>query len=142
MFWAMARTLTHMGPTGAGQITKLCNQAIVGCAMTVLAEATRLAVNAGINANRLPEALAGGFADSLPLQLFVPRMVQGIHSPPLDHIATLLKDLDTVIDVARDTASPVPMAGLAAQLFKMARSAPGPEADALEIYTLSANQVR
>jgi 3-hydroxyisobutyrate dehydrogenase len=89
-----------------------------------------------------PEALAGGFADSLPLQLFVPRMVQGIHSPPLDHIATLLKDLDTVIDVARDTASPVPMAGLAAQLFKMARSAPGPEADALEIYTLSANQVR
>lgn len=80
---AMARRFTHMGPTGAGQTTKLCNQVIVGCAMAVLAEATRLAVNAGIDANRLPEALAGGFADSIPLQLFVPRMVQGIHSPPL-----------------------------------------------------------
>src|ERR1700733_13938645 len=137
---AMARRLTHMGPTGAGQTTKLCNQVIVGCAMAVLAEATRLAVNAGIDARRLPEALAGGFADSIPLQLFVPRMAQGIHSPPLGHIATMLKDLDTVIDVARDTSSPVPMSALAAQLFRLAKSAHGAEADALEIYKLSANQ--
>jgi len=138
---AMARRLTHMGPSGAGQTTKLCNQVIVGCAMAVLAEATRLAVNAGIDAKRLPETLAGGFADSIPLQLFVPRMLQGIHSPPLGHIATMLKDLDTVIDVARDTSSPVPMAGLAAQLFRMAKSARGADADALEIYKLSASQI-
>jgi 3-hydroxyisobutyrate dehydrogenase len=137
---AMARRLTHMGPTGAGQTTKLCNQVIVGCAMAVLAEATRFAVNAGIDAKRLPEALAGGFADSIPLQLFVPRMVQGIHAPPLGHIATMLKDLDTVIDVARDTSSPVPMAGLAAQLFRLAKAARGADADALEIYKLSAEQ--
>ena len=39
----MARRFTHMGPIGAGQTTKLCNQVIVGCAMAVLAEATRLA---------------------------------------------------------------------------------------------------
>jgi 3-hydroxyisobutyrate dehydrogenase len=138
---AMARRLTHMGPTGAGQTSKLCNQVIVGCAMAVLAEATRLAVNAGIDASRLPEALAGGFADSIPLQLFVPRMVQGIHSPPLGHIATMLKDLDTVIDVARDTSSPVPMSALAAQLFRLAKSARGADADALEIYKLSASRV-
>jgi 3-hydroxyisobutyrate dehydrogenase len=139
---AMARRLTHMGPSGAGQMTKLCNQVIVGCAMAVLAEATRLATNAGIDATRLPEALAGGFADSIPLQLFVPRMAQGIHSPPLGHIATMLKDLDTVIDVARNTSSPVPMAGLAAQLFRLAKSARGADADALEIYKLSAAQNR
>jgi 3-hydroxyisobutyrate dehydrogenase len=137
---AMARRLTHMGPTGAGQTTKLCNQVIVGCAMAVLAEATRLAVNAGIDAGRLPEALAGGFADSIPLQLFVPRMVQGIHSPPLGHIATILKDLDTVADVARITSSPVPMAALAGQLFRIAKSLRGADADALEIYKLSASQ--
>jgi 3-hydroxyisobutyrate dehydrogenase len=136
---AMARRLTHMGPVGAGQTTKLCNQVIVGCAMAVLAEATRLAVNAGIDAKRLPEALAGGFADSIPLQLFLPRMVQGIHSPPLGHIATMLKDLDTVIDVARGTSSPVPMSALAAQLFRLAKAARGADADALEIYKLSAS---
>jgi 3-hydroxyisobutyrate dehydrogenase len=138
---AMARRLTHMGPTGAGQTTKLCNQVIVGCAMAVLAEATRLAVNAGIDAGRLPEALTGGFADSIPLQLFVPRMVQGIHSPPLGHIATMLKDLDTVADVARRTSSPVPMATLAGQLFRLAKSLRGADADALEIYKLSASQI-
>src|SRR6202140_3740895 len=138
---AMARRLTHMGPTGAGQTTKLCNQVIVGCAMAVLAEATRLAVNAGIDAKRLPEALAGGFADSIPLQLFVPRMAQGIHSPPFGHISTMLKDLDTVIDVAHGSSSPVPMAGLAAQLFRLAKAARGADADALEIYKLSENQV-
>ncbi len=137
---AMARRLTHMGPTGAGQTTKLCNQVIVGCAMAVLAEATRLATNAGIDAGRLPEALAGGFADSIPLQLFVPRMVQGIHSPPMGHIATMLKDLDTVVEVARDTSSPVPMASLAAQLFRMAKTLRGEYADALEIYKLSASR--
>lgn len=134
---AMARRFTHMGPNGAGQTTKLCNQVIVGCAMAVLAEATRLAVNAGIDANRLPEALAGGFADSIPLQLFVPRMVQGIHSPPLGHIATMLKDLDTIADVAQATSTPVPMATLAGQLFRLARTARGADADALEIYKLS-----
>jgi 3-hydroxyisobutyrate dehydrogenase len=139
---AMARRLTHMSPTGAGQTTKLCNQVIVGCAMAVLAEATRLAGNAGIDAGRLPEALAGGFADSIPLQLFVPRMVQGIHSPPLGRVATMLKDLDTVAEVARDTSSPVPMASLAAQLFRMAKSLRGADADALEIYKLSASQSR
>jgi 3-hydroxyisobutyrate dehydrogenase len=137
---SMARRLTHMGPVGAGQTTKLCNQIIVGCAMTVLAEATRLAVNAGIDAKRLPEALAGGFADSIPLQLFVPRMVQGIHSPPLGYIATMLKDLDTVVEVARDTSSPVPMSALAAQLFRLAKVARGADVDALEIYKLSAPQ--
>ncbi|HUE65420.1 MAG TPA: NAD(P)-dependent oxidoreductase [Rhizomicrobium sp.] len=134
---AVARRLTHMGPTGAGQTAKLCNQVIVGCAMAVLAEATRLATNAGIDAARLPEALAGGFADSIPLQLFVPRMVQGIHSPPMGHVATMLKDLDAVVAVAHDTSTPVPMAALAAQLFRLAKVSRGADADALEIYKLS-----
>jgi 3-hydroxyisobutyrate dehydrogenase len=132
----MARGFTHMGPLGAGQTTKLCNQVIVGCTMAVLAEAARLAVNAGIDAKRLPEALKGGFADSIPLQLFVPRMVAGIHNPPLGHSATMLKDLDTVLDVAQSTGTPVPMAGLAAQLFRMLQATRGDDAEALEIYKL------
>ena len=138
---AMARRLTHMGPIGAGQTTKLCNQVIVGCAMAVLAEATRLAVNAGIDAGT-----AAGSADRR-LCRFDSRCNcscrawwQGIHSPPLGHIATMLKDLDTVVDVARDTSSPVPMSALAAQLFRLAKASRGADADALEIYKLSAKQ--
>lgn len=134
----MARAITHMGPLGAGQTTKLCNQIIVGCAMAVLAEAARLAINAGIEARRLPEALRGGFADSIPLQLFVPRMVDGIHDPPLGHAATMLKDLDTVLEVARASLTPVPMTSLAAQLFRMLEASRGADAEALEIFKLSA----
>src|SRR6185312_2493031 len=51
----MARRLTHMWTVGSGQMTKLCNHVIVVCAMTVLAYATPLAVNSGIDAGKLPE---------------------------------------------------------------------------------------
>jgi 3-hydroxyisobutyrate dehydrogenase len=67
-------------------------------------------------------------------------MVDGIHSPPLGHIATMLKDLDTVAAVAHDTSTPIPMAALAGQLFRLAREARGADADALEIYKLSASK--
>ncbi|NNM74253.1 NAD(P)-dependent oxidoreductase [Enterovirga aerilata] len=132
----MAARLTHMGPLGSGQTTKLCNQIVVGCTMAVLAEATRLAANAGIDPCRLPEALAGGFADSKPLQLFVPRMAAGIHDPPLGHAYTMLKDLDSALDAARETGTPAPMAALAAQLFRLLAATRGEKADALELYKL------
>jgi 3-hydroxyisobutyrate dehydrogenase len=134
---AMAQRFTLMGPLGAGQTTKLCNQVIVGSAMCVLAEATRLALNAGIDPLLLPQALAGGFADSKPLQLFVPRMAQAIHEPPLGHTHTMLKDLDTVVDLARETGTPVPMAALAAQTFRLLAATRGEGCDALEVFKLS-----
>jgi 3-hydroxyisobutyrate dehydrogenase len=114
-------------------------QVTIGCAMAVLAEATRLAVNSGIDANGCRRRSRAALP--IPLELFVPRMVQGIHSPPLGHVATVLKDLDTVIDLARDRSSAVPMAGLAAQLFRLAKAVRGADADALEIYSLSASEV-
>lgn len=134
----MAQRFTLMGPVGAGQTTKLCNQVIVGCTMAVLAEAARLATNAGVDAARLPEALAGGFADSKPLQLFVPRMVDAQHEPPLGHVYTMLKDLDSVRDLARSCTSPVPFTSLAAEQFRLLSARGGEQADALEIFKLSA----
>ncbi|QIE57949.1 NAD(P)-dependent oxidoreductase [Pikeienuella piscinae] len=134
----MAARFTLMGPSGAGQTAKLCNQVVVGCTMAVLAEATRLAVNAGVDAARLPEALKGGFADSIPLQLFVPRMIAAVHEPPLGHAHTMLKDLDTVRALAQGTKTPTPFVALAAEQFRLLSARAGDEADALEIYKLSA----
>lgn len=133
----MAARFTLMGPSGAGQTTKLCNQVIVGCTMAVLAEAARLATNAGVDATRLPEALAGGFADSKPLQIFLPRMINAQHEPPLGHVYTMLKDLDSVCDLARSCTSPVPFTAMAAEQFRLLSARGGDEADALEIYKLS-----
>ncbi len=134
----MAARFTLMGPIGAGQTTKLCNQVIVGCTMAVLAEAARLATNAGVDAARLPEALAGGFADSKPLQIFVPRMVNAQHEPPLGHVYTMLKDLDSVCELARTCTSPVPFTAMAAEQFRLLTVRGGETADALEIFKLSA----
>jgi len=105
--------------------------------MAVLAEAARLATNAGVDAARLPEALAGGFADSKPLQIFLPRMVQEEHDPPLGHVYTMLKDLDSVHDLAKSCTSPAPFAALAAEQFRLLMARGGAEADALEIFKLS-----
>lgn len=134
----MAARVTRMGPVGAGQTTKLCNQVIVGCTMAVLAEAGRLATNAGVDPERLPQALEGGFADSKPLQIFLPRMVRAQHNPPLGHVYTILKDLDSVGELSRAATSPAPFTALAAEQFRLLRARGGDEADALEIYKLSA----
>ncbi len=114
----LCNRFTHMGPVGAGQVTKLCNQAIVSCNLAVLAEAVNLARRAGVDAGKLPEALKGGFADSIPLQLFVPRMVNRIFEPPVGHASTMKKDVDTIRDLARETGSDVPMVDRAEEIFR------------------------
>lgn len=135
---AMAARFTHMGPVGAGQTTKLCNQVIVGSLMCVIAEAARLASNAGIDALKLPEALAGGWADSKPLQICLPRMVKAIHDPPLGAAWTMLKDLDTAHDAARRTNTPLPVSSAAAEVFRTLCAREGDEAEAMRIFALSA----
>jgi 3-hydroxyisobutyrate dehydrogenase len=134
---AMGQRLTRMGDVGAGQTTKLCNQIVAACSMVVIAEATRFAVDAGIDATKLPEALAGGFADSIPLQLFVPRMASDTYEPPIGPVSIILKDLDMIADVAQTYGTPLPMSGLAAQMFRYLKAARGNKADVLEVYKLS-----
>lgn len=90
----LSKRVTHMGPSGAGQTAKLCNQIIVGCNVTAIGEAFRLARAAGVDAALLPDALAGGFADSLPFRIFGQRMADGVESPVSAKIETMLKDLD------------------------------------------------
>ena len=110
---------THMGPQGAGQVTKLCNQMVVVCTLAVLAETVNMGQKAGIDAARLPEALAGGWADSKPLQIFVPRMAAGEFDPPFGHLATMLKDIDTATDLGRSQGTALPMSATAAELMRL-----------------------
>ncbi|MGB1092831.1 MAG: NAD(P)-dependent oxidoreductase, partial [Oceanobacter sp.] len=62
----LGQRLTHMGPVGSGQVTKICNQILVSCNVQVMAEVIALAENAGVDAGMIPSALKGGFADSIP----------------------------------------------------------------------------
>ena len=115
----LAQRFTRMGDAGAGQVTKLCNQIIVGCLLPVLAEAVRVAESAGVDAKMLPEALRGGFADSLPLQVFGPRMAARSFVPSLGAASTLLKDLENAAAVAREAGVPLPMAKTASELYRL-----------------------
>lgn len=115
----LAQRFTRMGEAGAGQVTKLCNQVIVGCLFPVIAEAIRLAEAAGVDAKALPGALKGGFADSLPLQVFGARMAARQFDPPLGAVAVMLKDLENASTVAKQIRVPLPMVHCAAELYRL-----------------------
>ncbi|MGQ4877304.1 NAD(P)-dependent oxidoreductase [Billgrantia sp. LNSP4103-1] len=114
----LSARMTHMGPVGAGQVTKVCNQMIVGCQTAVIAEMVALAEASGVDASRLTEALAGGFADSKPFQILTPRMAASEYVNPSWHLRTLLKDLDMAIAQSQRAGTATPMSGLAAQLMR------------------------
>lgn len=113
------RQLTHMGEVGSGQITKICNQMIVSCNVMVIAEMMALAKQAGVDAAKIPEALAGGFADSKPLQITGLDMAREQFEPVKWKVKTLLKDLNMAADIAKQHGNSVPMSGLAAQLMQL-----------------------
>ena len=118
----LAQRFTRMGDSGAGQVTKLCNQIIVGSLFPVIAEAMRLAEAAGVDAKLLPEALKGGFADSLPLQIFGARMAARQFEPPLGTNNIMLKDLENAAAVAKEFGVSLAMAQSAADLYRLMRT--------------------
>lgn len=115
----LGQRVTHMGAVGAGQVTKACDQMIVACNALVIAEVVALAEQSGVDASLIAPALAGGFADSKPLQILAPQMAQSSFEPVKWHVRTLLKDLDTAVKFSREQGSATPLSGLAAQLMRL-----------------------
>lgn len=113
------KQLTHMGDIGSGQVTKICNQMIVSCNVMVIAEMMALAQRAGVNAEKIPAALAGGFADSKPLQIVGPEMATASFEPVKWRVKTLLKDLTMALDLSRNQGNSIPVSALTAQLLQL-----------------------
>jgi len=111
--------LTHMGEVGSGQITKVCNQMIVSCNVLVIAEMMALAEKSGVDASKIAPALAGGFADSKPLQIVAPEMATATYEPVKWRVKTLLKDINMATDLSKAYASSTPMTALAVQLLQL-----------------------
>lgn len=119
MLEVLGQRVTHMGGIGAGQVTKACNQMIVACNALVIAEVVALAERSGVDATLIAEALAGGFADSKPLQILAPQMAESRFEPIKWHVRTLLKDLDGAVKLSREQGAATPISGLAAQLMRL-----------------------
>lgn len=81
MFDVVGSTLTHVGASGAGQITKACNQLVVGETLVAIGEAFALAEQTGVDPARLREALMGGFAGSRILEVHGQRLLDGDFEP-------------------------------------------------------------
>lgn len=93
VFAAMGR-VTHIGPVGTGQMTKLANQIIVGATMVGVAEALHFATQGGADPAAVRKALMGGFADSKILNIHGERMVER-NFVPGGPAAYQLKDMRT-----------------------------------------------
>jgi 3-hydroxyisobutyrate dehydrogenase-like beta-hydroxyacid dehydrogenase len=95
----VGKRITHLGPSGAGQVTKLANQLIVAQTIDAVAQALRLAELSGLDAALVRKALMGGFAESRILDLHGDRMARRDFAP--GGRATLqLKDVRLMCELA------------------------------------------
>ncbi|WP_340162257.1 NAD(P)-dependent oxidoreductase [uncultured Hoeflea sp.] len=118
----VASNYTHMGPSGAGQTTKLINQVLCGLGFLAVAEATQLALDAGVDAAKIPQALKGGRADSAILQEYMPRFVSKDYRRT-GRIDNMVKDLNGALDLARASHTSMPMTALCAEIHRMLTAA-------------------
>ena len=115
----ISQRCTRMGPLGSGLAAKMINQLIVGVGHAMLAEAVALCGKAGIDAARIPDCLAGGYADSNVMKAYWPRMVQEDFAPR-GYLRQLLKDLEMVNDWAGHMKAPAPMLMQALSAYRLA----------------------
>ncbi len=110
----LGKRIVHIGPNGAGQVAKACNQMIMVAAIQAAAEAMRLAKAAGVDCAKVKSALSGGSAGSRVLDVMGERMVQrdfaaGIEAR-LHH-----KDFGLVLAAARQSGVPLPLTAVVDQ---------------------------
>ena len=114
---AMGKTIVHVGPSGSGQVVKLCNQVAGGLNLLAMAEAIVLADQAGVAPDEMLEVVSAGAAGSWMLSNLGPRAVRGDFAPGF-MVELMQKDLRLVLETAAETTTPLPGTGLVTQLFR------------------------
>jgi 2-hydroxy-3-oxopropionate reductase len=120
VFQAMGKTITHLGPLGAGGFTKLANQVIVAVNLTALGEALTLAKKAGLDRALTLKALGGGLAGSRCLEQKTPNYVSGTYNPGFK-VDLHFKDLGLIMESSRALGVPLPCTALVQELFNALR---------------------
>jgi len=116
VFEALGR-VTHVGPHGAGQLAKLANQTIVAVTIGAVSEALLLAAAGGADPRAVREAIRGGFAESRILELHGERMLARDFEPG-GRAAVQLKDIDTIIETARQLNLELPAVTAVGDVFR------------------------
>lgn len=116
LFDLFGKAVTLIGPIGAGQVAKACNQILTGVTVAAVAEAFNLARRSGVDPGRVREALMGGFANSRILEHHGQRMLDRNFRPGFKAWMHQ-KDLRIVLDQAHHLGLMSPTAAATAQLF-------------------------
>ncbi|MEY4764341.1 MAG: hypothetical protein RI907_1014 [Pseudomonadota bacterium] len=111
--------LTHVGPSGSGQLAKLANQMIVGITIGAVAEALLLAEKGGADPAMVRQALRGGFAESRVLEVHGQRMVDGDFAKR-GSLAIQLKDMRNALHTANGMGLDIPITHHLGQLYAQA----------------------
>jgi 2-hydroxy-3-oxopropionate reductase len=109
---------TLMGGSGAGQTTKLVNQLFCALAFQAVAEAVKLAEAGGVDATKIPAALAGGRADNKIMQEFMVKFAKRDFTPT-GSLNNMLKDLDSVQAFALKTKTPLPLTSAVTEIHRV-----------------------
>ena len=120
VFQALGKTITHLGPLGAGGFTKLANQVIVAVNLTALGEALTLARKAGLDRSLTLKALGGGLAGSKCLEQKTPNYLSGAYNPGFK-IDLHFKDLGLIMESSRALGVPLPCTAVVQELFNALR---------------------
>lgn len=132
---ALGSSIVHVGPAGAGQVAKACNQLVVAATIEAVAEALLLARKAGVDPARVREALLGGFAGSKILEVHGARMLNGDFTPGFRSVLHR-KDARIVRESAREVGAPVPSFEVAAEALERLVEAGGGDLDHAALVTL------
>lgn len=127
-FDLMGKNITHVGPIGAGQTTKVANQIIVALNIEAVAEALLFASKAGADPAKVREALMGGFASSKILELHAERMINRTFEPGF-RIRLHQKDLNLALQNAKEMGISLPNTATAQELFNACASHGGADDD-------------
>ena len=124
LFALMGKNITHVGPAGAGQVTKVANQIIVALNIAAVGEALVFASKAGADPARVRQALMGGFASSRILEVHGERMIKRTFNPGF-RLKLHQKDLNLALQGARSLGVSLPNTATAQELFNACSAAGG-----------------
>jgi 2-hydroxy-3-oxopropionate reductase len=116
VFAAMGKTITYVGGSGAGQIAKAANQIMVAAQMVAMGELLIFACKTGADPQKVVEAIKGGAAQCWTLDVKPPRLFSGNRAPGFKAYMQA-KDLNIIMETAREYGVPLPSAAVDAQLY-------------------------
>ena len=117
IFKVMGKTVTHVGDSGAGQVAKAANQIMVAAQMAAMGELLIFSRKAGVDPQKVVEAIKAGAAQCWTLDVKPPRLFAGNRNPGFKSYM-MLKDLKIIMETAREYDIPLPSATENTKLFQ------------------------